>query len=137
MKEKSFLRKIKSASIGSAMADMALLLLVFFMATTTTEPPKGVEVELPAAETSGAEQDSVYITVSNRGEYYFDGKKSTLSEISDYLAMRQSEKDRVVSVTADKNLDYSVVSRLMGVLKEQDFLNVVFMSQQRKGESNE
>ncbi len=51
--------------------------------------------------------------------------------------MRQSEKDRVVSVTADKNLDYSVVSRLMGVLKEQDFLNVVFMSQQRKGESNE
>ena len=137
MKDKSFLRKIKNASIGSAMADMALLLLVFFMATTTTEPPKGVEVELPAAATSGAEQDSVYITVSSRGEYYFDGKRSALSEISDYLAMRQSEKDRVVSVTADKNLDYSVVSRLMGVLKEQDFLNVVFMSQQRKGESNE
>ena len=137
MKEKSFLRKIKTASIGSAMADMALLLLVFFMATTTTEPPKGVEVELPAAFTSGAEQDSVYITVSSRGEYYFDGRKATLSEVSDYLAMRQSEKDRVVSITADKDLDYSVVSRLLTVLKEQDFLNVVFMSQQREGGSNE
>ena len=60
----SFLKKLKPVSIGSAMADMALLLLVFFMATTTTEPPRGVEVELPKALTQGAEQDSLYITVS-------------------------------------------------------------------------
>ena len=111
------------------MADLALLLLVFFMASTTTEPPKGVEVELPSAFTSGAEQDSVYITISSSGRYYIDGSASSLPDISDRLVMRRSEKDRAVSVTADRNIDYRVVSKLLNVLTDQDFLNIVFMSQ--------
>ena len=116
------------------MADLAMLLLVFFMATTTTEPPKGVEVELPLAETSGAEQDSLYITVSQQGKIYFDGKLVTLQQLHDYLAMRQSEKDRVMSITADKDLDYGQISKVLEVLQEQEFLNIVFMSQPRNGD---
>ncbi len=73
MNKRSFLNKLKPLSIGSAMADMALLLLVFFMATTTTEPPKGVEVELPKAVTKGAEQDSIYITIARDSNIYYDG----------------------------------------------------------------
>ena len=134
MHKRSFLNKLKPIAIGSAMADLAMLLLVFFMATTTTEPPKGVEVELPKAKTSGAEQDSLYITVSQQGEIYFDGKLVTLQGLHDNLAMRQSEKDRVMSITADKNLDYSVVSKVMEALQEQEFLNIVFMSQPRAGD---
>ncbi|MDY6933369.1 MAG: biopolymer transporter ExbD [Spirochaetota bacterium] len=115
------------------MADLALLLLVFFMASTTTEPPKGVEVELPHARTEGAEQDSLYISISKEGYFYFDGKAVTLEELSDNLAMRQGEKDHVIAITADKNLDYEVVSQVLLVLQEQDFLNVVFMSEPRTG----
>ncbi len=131
MKNKSFLNKLKHASIGSAMADMALLLLVFFMASTSAEPPKGVEVELPKAETQGAEQDSLYVSISNEGNIYFDGKPVSIEELSDRLAMRQSEKDRVISITADKNLDYKIISGVLLVLKRQDFLNIVFMSESR------
>jgi len=137
MKSRSFLNRLKPISFGSAMADLALLLLVFFMASTTTEPPKGVEVDLPKSITQGAEQDSVYITVSAQGDYYLDGKKMELTGINDHLAMRSSEKDSVVAVTADKDLEYSVVERLLAVLKEQDFLNLVFMSQPRKKEQYE
>ncbi len=132
MRSGSILKKLKPVAIGSAMADMALLLLVFFMASTTTEPPKGVEVQLPVAVTRGAEQDSIYITIAGNGAIYFEGSKVTADTLNDFLAMRQSEKDRVVALTADRNLQYSVVNEVMNILQQQGFLNVVFMSEQKK-----
>ena len=132
MHTRSFLQKLKPVAIGSAMADLALLLLIFFMATTTTEPPKGVDVDLPQSVTKGAEQDKIYITVSRTGEYYFEGNRVSIQQLNDSLAMRQTEKDRVVAITADKNLNYSVINELIEVLRDQDFLNVLFMSQPRR-----
>jgi len=130
-KTTSFIKKLKIAGIGAAMADMALLLLVFFMASTTTEPPKGVEVELPKAQTEGAEQDSLYISISNKGEIYFDGTNITLSDLYDRLAMRHGEKDRIVAITADKSLPYKTIADVMDVLKKRDFLNIVFMAEDK------
>ena len=127
-----FMKKLKTAGMGAAMADMALLLLVFFMASTTTEPPKGVEVELPKAQTEGAEQDSLYISISNQGKIYFDGANLTLNDLYDRLAMRQGERDRIVAITADKSLPYKTIADLMDVLKKRDFLNIVFMAEEKK-----
>ncbi|MBN1533150.1 MAG: biopolymer transporter ExbD [Spirochaetes bacterium] len=129
---KGILSRLRTISIGSAMADLALLLLVFFMAATSTEPPRGVEVELPRAETQAAEQESIYITVSKQGELYVDSKKTTLGDFSDLLAMRQGEKDKTVSITADRNLDYRIIASVLDTLRGQDFLNVVFMSESKK-----
>jgi biopolymer transport protein ExbD len=133
MKNNSFLKKLKPIAIGSSMADMAMLLLVFFMATTTTEPPKGVEVNLPSGYTKGAEQDSLYLTISKKGNIYLDGKQVSIEQLNDFLSMRQGEKDRTVSITADKDLNYVQVAQVLTVLQNQDFLNVVFMSEPRKG----
>jgi len=78
MRNRSTLSKIKQGSFGASMADIAMLLLVFFMSTTTTEPPKGVEVNLPKAQTKGAEQDSIYITIGKDEKIYFDSKEVSL-----------------------------------------------------------
>jgi biopolymer transport protein ExbD len=133
MKKHSFLKKLPPIAIGSSMADMAMLLLVFFMATTTTEPPKGIEVDLPKAVTSGAEQDSIYLTIAKNGDTYFDGKPVTLRELNDNLANRRFEKDKTVAITADRKLLHAQLSRILQVLQEQDFLNIVFMSEPREG----
>jgi biopolymer transport protein ExbD len=111
-----------------------MLLLIFFMASTTTEPPGGIEVELPASKTSSAEQDSVYITIAKNSRIYLNGGNVTLRELDDYLAMHQGEKDRSVSITADKNLNYTEVADVLSVLQGRDFLNVVFMSVPETGE---
>ena len=124
----SFIKKIKVISFGSAMADMAFLLLIFFMITTSTEPPKGAEVNLPQAKTKGAEQDSLYISISNKAKLYFDGQPITLTGLRDKLAMRQGEVEKTVAITADKDLDYSIVAEVLSLLREKDFLNIVFMS---------
>lgn len=128
-RKRSFLSKLRPFSLGASAADLAMLLLVFFMATTSTEPPKSVEIDLPKSKTESAEQDTLYITLSQRGDIYFDGRLSSIPEIKDQLALRRGEKDRPVSLTADKKLNYSSVSGILNVLKEYDFLNVVFISQ--------
>lgn len=132
MKRNSFLDKLKPISFGSAMADMAFLLLIFFMASTSTEPPKGVEVELPIAMTKGAEQDSLYITISKEGDIYFDGQPVSLQMLYNGLAVRKVESDRIISITADKSLNYEIVAAVLDVLREQEFLNVVFMSEPKE-----
>jgi biopolymer transport protein ExbD len=129
---RSFMKKLKMVSLGSAMADMALLLLVFFMATTTTEPPKGVEVDIPKAVTTGAEQDSLYISIGRDGRIYFEGVPTSLDYLKDKLAMRGGEIDRPVAITADKNLDYRIVGEILNILQEREFLNIVFMSEPRE-----
>lgn len=129
---RSFMRKLKSVSLGASMADLALLLLVFFMATTSTEPPKGVEVDVPKAKTVGAEQDSLYISIGKKGGLYFDGRATNLDDLKDLLAMRGGEIDRPVAITADKNLDYKTIKSVLDVLRDKEFLNIVFMSEPRK-----
>ena len=112
------------------MADMAMLLLVFFMATTSTEPPKGVEVELPKASVQGAEQDSLYLTVT-ADAVYLDSERSSYEDLGDLLSMRGGETDRTVSITADRALPYKNMSEVLKLLREHDFLNIVFMAQPR------
>jgi biopolymer transport protein ExbD len=108
-----------------------MLLLVFFMATTSTEPPKSVEIDLPKGRTESAEQDTLYITIAKNNQVYFDGRLSSIDDIRDQLALRGGEKDRPVSITADKNLNYSSVSGILAILREYDFLNILFMSQSK------
>ncbi len=128
-RNRNFLSRLRPFSLGASAADLAMLLLVFFMATTSTEPPKSVEIDLPKGKTESAEQDTLYITLSKNNQVYFDGRLSSIEDIRDQLALRGGEKDRSVSITADKNLNYSSISSILGVLREYDFLNILFMSQ--------
>jgi biopolymer transport protein ExbD len=82
--------------------------------------------------TQGAEQDNIYITITKQKEIIMDGTTVTFEELNNNLALRQSEKDKVVAIIADKNLNYSLVAELLLVLQDQDFLNIIFMSQPRE-----
>ena len=132
MANNSILKKLKPISIGSAMADMALLLLIFFMATTSTEPPKGVDVELPKAKSKAAEQDSHYITIGKNKALYVNGTQIAIQDLGDWLDMRANEKNNVVAITADKGLQYKEVGAVLTILQQKDFLNIVFMSESRE-----
>ncbi len=122
---------VKPVTVGAAMADMAMLLLVFFMTTTTTEPPAGVDVEPPSGYVQPAEQESLYITVSTEGALYCDGQAVTMQALRNILAFRAHEKETPVSITADKNLDYGIVSGLLKTLQQSGFLNVTFMAEEK------
>jgi biopolymer transport protein ExbD len=130
MKRRSF--KTQNTSIGAAMADMAMLLLIFFMVTTNAEPPQGVEVELPEATTQQNKGDSIYITIGSTGEYFFEGKKTELKKIQSQLSFRPDEKDKTIAISAEESIDYQYVGALLTKLREVDFLNILFVSQDKK-----
>lgn len=113
------------------MADMAMLLLIFFMVTTNAEPPQGVEVELPVATTQQNKGDSIYITIGENGEYYFEGKKAKLEDIKVQLSYRPDEKDKTIAISAEESIDYQYVGALLTKLRDVDFLNILFVSQDR------
>ncbi|TFH42693.1 MAG: hypothetical protein E4G96_02885, partial [Chrysiogenales bacterium] len=61
MKNRSFLKRIKSVSIVTAMADTALQLIIFFMASTTYDAPNLAEINLPQSETQTSESEYIYL----------------------------------------------------------------------------
>lgn len=121
--------RLQQTSIGAAMADMAMLLLIFFMVTTNAEPPQGIEVDLPTAKTQENKGDSLFITVASNGDYYFEGAKTDLDSIKNSLLQRPDDKDKTIAISADQDIDYAYIGALLIELRNADFLNVLFVSQ--------
>ncbi|MFC1671414.1 ExbD/TolR family protein, partial [Spirochaetota bacterium] len=124
------------ASFGAAMADIAMLLLIFFMSTTTAEPPKSTGIDLPEAVTESADRDVVYITINKKKKIFFDGDPVTLENLRFKLMSRTGDINKLIAVTADRNLEYIDVLKVLEILQKNDFLNVIFMSQPKEDFKN-
>ncbi|MES0490152.1 MAG: biopolymer transporter ExbD [Leptospirales bacterium] len=127
---------LRSISSGAAMADLALLLMVFFMTTTVTDPPRSFELEPPSGNVEPAEQQNIKISIDRYGVYYLNGERRELEEIYNFLVSRSYEKDTPVTITADKNLKYSIISALTGTLQDADFLNFTFIAEEKTPQNN-
>jgi len=121
-------RYSKTTATGAVMADIAMLLIIFFMVTTTAESPKGVQVDLPAAATEGAEKDSFYISITKGGKYFFDTEEIFLQDLPQLLANRLYDKDKTVVIIADKNIMFKEVNAVLNILQQYEFLNILFMA---------
>jgi len=133
----SFLRKLRATSQTAAMADMAMLLLVFFLVTTTTELPEEAKVSLPKAQTEGTEPNSYYISISKTGTIFWDKEVVTYESLQSKLAQNSAENSRKVVINADKDLMYSSVSAVLDLLKQYEYLNVIFLSESRDVKKSE
>jgi biopolymer transport protein ExbD len=132
VKNRSFLKKIKTVSIVTAMADTALQLIIFFMVSTTYDAPNLAEIHLPESETQTSESEHIYLSLTRQGRIYLGNEEISLDRLRDYLSYRQDQRNKVVSVFADKDLPYRDIAVVLTLLQEQDFLNVLFMTSPRK-----
>ena len=113
------------------MADLAFLLLIFFMAATNTETPKSVEVELPVGKTQGAEQESIFVSITRDEQLYYEGEKISPDALKSKLGF-QTNKEKVIALTGDRNVSYRKISQIINMLKDEGFLKVVFLAQERE-----
>ncbi len=126
----SFVRKKYSAiSFTAAMADLALLLLIFFMATTSMITQQNITVDLPKAQSEGVDQNNLYISITEESKIIFEEKEVSLAEIDNLLLNRRNDLDKKIAIAADQSVPYEIVSELLEILKKNDFLNIVFISQ--------
>ena len=128
-----FLKKLKGASQTAAMADMAMLLLIFFLVTTTSEIPDE-PIELPRAETEGTQPNSFYISIAISGRMYWSNEVVDMAGLQNKLAANRHDNDKNVVIYADKDLNYSQVIPVLDMLKEYEFLKVIYQSEPREGD---
>jgi biopolymer transport protein ExbD len=124
----SWLKKLKVASLGSAMADMALLLLIFFMATTTSGPPEGGDVTLPGAAYSESALESISIAVTSKKEIYLNGQKTDVNTILSKIK-KLKYRGNPIRIIADARLPYSEIEEILSLLAKEGFTDIVFLTE--------
>ena len=97
--------------------DVALVLVVILLITAPIMTVRDLDLDLPAAETRGAEDElRVNITLGESGELALDEDLITLEQLTSALEARLVELDRddvLVVVRADSHASYKTVSQIL------------------------
>ncbi len=110
------------------MVDVMLVLLIIFMVTAPLLKA-GVPVELPEsrAKALGEDVNQVTISVMRDGTVYLDDAEVAPGELADRLASFERDeagKLPMVTLRADKALDYGRVIGVMGELNRAGFTSI-------------
>ena len=119
------------------MVDVAFLLLIFFMSTTQFRPPEPVSVQLPlsTSEVHVPETDTIIITVTEDGRFYFssesgqDAMEVPADAVFDAIVdWRTRNPSAVVVLKGDRDTEFGVMADLMDVLAEAKTLRFNLMT---------
>jgi biopolymer transport protein TolR len=112
------------------LVDVMLVLLIIFMVTAPMLTA-GVPIDLPDSRAEALKTDQKAITVSMDGEgrIFLDDQELAPGELSDRLAgLAQGsgggEKPPLVTLRADRSLDYGRVVAVMGALNAAGFKSI-------------
>jgi biopolymer transport protein TolR len=110
------------------LVDVMLVLLIIFMVTAPLLKA-GVPVELPdsRAKTLGEEKDQITISMSRDGLVYLDDAEVAPGEMADRLATIKPGPDGklpLITLRADRGLDYGRVMGVMGELNRAGFTSI-------------
>jgi biopolymer transport protein ExbD len=116
----------------SALIDVVFLLLIFFAVSTTFLDTAGLELELPAAETTAArETRDVTVWIGEQGNLRFDGRDLDIEDLEVGLrqALEQEERKFVV-IMADRNARLEQVVQVMDVARKSGAVGLSIASQE-------
>ena len=102
------------------MVDVILVLLVIFMVTANFLTKESINISLPQVAAADPNiKESKQITVTKDGKLYLEGNQVTeevlVNEMTKEIKYRPNMR---VTVSADENLSYGSVSKLMGLLRK-------------------
>ena len=118
------------------LVDVMLVLLIIFMVTAPLLKA-GVPVDLPdsRAKALAEEAEQVTISVASDGTVYIDDSPLASGELADRLATYRPDaqgKLPLVTLRADKTLDYGMVMGVMGELNRAGFTSISLVTAARR-----
>lgn len=110
------------------LVDVMLVLLIIFMVTAPLLKA-GVPVNLPEskAKALGDEKDQVTLSMARDGRVYLDDTEVAPVELSDRLAAlprTEAGEPPLVTLRADRSLDYGRIMEVMGELNQAGFNSI-------------
>ncbi len=118
------------------MVDVMLVLLIIFMVAAPMLQT-GVDIELPEAKGTQLpqpKQEPLQVIVRANGDTAIGETVVPLDELAAKLkAIAKNGFDDVIYVSADKNVPYGVVMRVMGRIQSGGFRKLAFVANDEKG----
>jgi len=117
------------------LVDVMLVLLVVFMITAPLLT-MGVPLDLPESKAGavGDKQEPLLISIDKKGEIYIQTTKVDEKFLTPRLkAVTKGHKDARIFVRADKSLDYGMVMRVLGNLRNAGFEKVALVTDSESG----
>ena len=108
------------------MVDVMLVLLIIFMVTAPLLVA-GVPVDLPDSKAKALQEqtDEVTVSIDQAGTVFLDNLELAPGELGERLAgLQKGEKPPLVTLRADRGLDYGRVMAVMGELNAAGFNSV-------------
>ncbi|MGL4368421.1 MAG: ExbD/TolR family protein [Spirochaetota bacterium] len=108
------------------MVDVMLVLLIIFMVTANFIKKESININLPKVAAADANiKESTQVALTRDGRFFLDGKSVT----EDYLIQSLSKEARLrpdmrVTLSADENIAYGTVSRLMGHMRKSGITRI-------------
>ena len=128
-------RKAAKVELLPLMDMIFLLLVVFIFMIVEMRPDFGVSVELPevsvqAAEKPDAQKAFVYLNITEAGAFFVNGQETGEDLIVGAVqkAVKESgpEKEPCVVIGADEACSHGQVMKLLELLRQNNFRDVVF-----------
>ena len=120
-------RRAAMAEINvTPLVDVMLVLLIIFMVTAPLLT-SGVPIELPDSRANPLDQepDQVTISIDQQGEVFIDNDRVPNGSLPDRLAgLHHGGKPPLVTLRADRGIDYGRVMAVMGELNHAGFNSI-------------
>jgi biopolymer transport protein ExbD len=108
------------------MVDVILVLLVIFMVTANFLKKESININLPKVAASDPNiKESKQIAVTRDGKFFLEGSQVTEEGLVASLTREAKYRPNMrVTLSADENLSYGSVSRLMGLLRRSGITRI-------------
>lgn len=110
------------------MIDVIFQLVVFFMVSSTFIITPGIELQLPDSATAEpVVMSKIVITIVSPDEIYLNKEKESLSTLGGKLKGIMNDdrnRGREVIVQGDKTVSYSLMVRVLDILRENRFTGI-------------
>ncbi|MEW6750155.1 MAG: biopolymer transporter ExbD [Candidatus Latescibacterota bacterium] len=132
-----FARKSKVGNVipTCSMADISFLLIIFFMVSTVFIRYRGIPVSLPAAERIEkleSRRNVSGIWINAAGSINIDDQPVALDQVGRTVHAKLTANPRlVISVRADENANFGLVSDLLQELRKVEALRVNFSTRRQ------
>ena len=134
-----FRRKAKVGSVipTASMAYISFLLLVFFMVSTVFVRYRGIPVNLPTAEKIEKiemRRHIAHVWIDKSGAIMIDDKVLALDQVATVLHARVlADRRLIVSIKADGDAQFGLLSDLLQELRRVEALRVNFATERERG----
>jgi biopolymer transport protein ExbD len=107
----------------ASIADMVFLLLIYFMLTASFVNQAGVRVELPQGRSTQPSPAPHSITITAKGEWYWDNQRIRKNELEGYIkaALTHASREpqgRVITLRTDRTVTMDEVAYAISLIAE-------------------